>query len=134
MRGTIDSCMAKKLPPIAARNFAAVRPGHMCHMSHAFASKLAFRYRLHPSLKSQSVSFFSHFLNCIMLYYDAFFTRGVVRSQATHTFFVTSHTTVVPHVMIWHVATVPLCSIENPPKSKKLNRKEDLNFFLFSEY
>ena len=34
----------------------------------------------------------------------------------------------------WHVATVPLCSIENPPKSKKLNRKEDLNFFLFSEY
>ena len=51
MRGTIDSCMAKKLPPIAARNFAAVRPGHMCHMSHAFASKLAFRYR--PSPKSQ---------------------------------------------------------------------------------
>ena len=133
--------MAKKLPPIAARNFAAVRPGHMCHMSHAFASKLAFRYRLHPSLKSQSVSFFSHFLNWIMLYYDAFLTRGVVRSQATHTF--TSHNSptchqsqgsVVPHVIIWHVATVPLCSIENPPKSKKLNRKEDLNFFLFSEY
>ena len=50
MRGTIDSCMAMKLPPIAASKFAAVRPGHMCHMSHALASKLAFRYR--PSTTS----------------------------------------------------------------------------------
>ena len=50
MRGTIDSCMAMKLPPIAASKFAAVRPGHMCHMSHAFASKIAFRYI--PSPKS----------------------------------------------------------------------------------
>jgi hypothetical protein len=111
MRGTIDSCLAKKLPPIAARNFAAFAQDTCvtCHMHSLVNLLLGIGH--HPSLKSQSVSFVFHFLNWIMLYYDAFFTRGILGHRPL-TFFVTSHTTGSVHqpqdgkctpATIWHV-------------------------------
>ena len=111
-----------------------------CHMHSLVNLLLGIGH--HPSLKSQSVSFFSHFLNWIRLYYDAFFTRGYPRSQATHILchqpqlasVYTSHkmactpaTTrqrvhqsqggVVPHVKKMSCGHCPLCSTEYPPKT-----------------
>jgi hypothetical protein len=115
-----------------------------CHMHSLVNLLLGIGH--HPSLKSQSVSFVFHFLNWIMLYYDAFFTRGILGHRPL-TFFVTSHTTGSVHqpqdgkctpATIWHCvhqplakrsgchmskygrsATVPLCSIEYPPKATR---------------
>ena len=61
-----------------------------CHMHSLVNLLLGIGH--HLSLKSQSVSFFFQFLNQIRLYYDAFFTRGILGHRPL-TFFVTSHTT-----------------------------------------
>ncbi len=64
MRGTIDSCMAKKLPPIAAREISqpfAQDTCVTCHMHSLVNLLLGIGH--HLSLKSQSVSFFFQFVN-----------------------------------------------------------------------
>jgi len=86
-----------------------------CHMHSLVNLLLGIGH--HLSLKSQSVSFFFQFLNQIRLYYDAFFTRGILGHRPL-TFFVTSHTTSVhqpQHGIVYTSHKMALYTSHNSP-------------------